>query len=160
MYGQRGAAELTPDGALLERHQMLLDAYTTVASRMRQLPVYNDKLDIKIIGLQRWQEGLLCVAATPWCMNIMLLPGEETASRMEGTTRDVEFPSGTYSFIAGELAGVGPIESCSLFSPMEQFDDPDVVAAVARHALRELLTAPGTPATSRREFFRGGGTDT
>ena len=155
--GQRRVAARTPDRALRQQHQMLLDAYSAAASRMRQLPVYNDKLDIQVIGLQRWQEGLLCVAATPWCMNILLLPGEEAASRMEGTTRDVEFPSGTYSFIAGELTGVGQIESCSLFSPMEQFDDPDVVSAVARHALMELLTAPGAPAISRREFFRGEG---
>ena len=58
-----------------------------------------------------------------------------------------------------ELAGIGPMESCSLFSPMEQFDNPDVVDAVAEHALRELLRAPDEPALSRRHFLRGGRPD-
>ena len=126
------------------------------AERMRQLPVYNDKLDVQVIGLRHWQEGLLSIVATPWCMNILILPGDDAPSRMEGTTREVEFPSGSYSFIAGELAGVGPIESCSLFSPMEQFDDPAVVADVARHAMRELMSGPASGEMSRRRFLRGG----
>ncbi len=142
--------------ALRQRERDLFDAYSEAATRMRRLPVYNDKLDIRIVGLQPLQEDLVCIAATPWCMNILLIPGDETPSRMEGTVREVEFPSGNYSFVAGELTGVGPIESCSLFSPMEQFDDPAIMEDVARHALQALLTAPGTPAMSRRGFLRGG----
>jgi [NiFe] hydrogenase assembly HybE family chaperone len=142
--------------ALRRRERDLLEAYEDAAGRMRNLPVYNQRLDIQIIGLQPWQEGLLCIAATPWCMNILLLPGEDAPSRMEGTTREVSFPSGRYTFIAGQLAGIGPIESCSLFSPMEQFDDAAVVGEVARHALEALIKAPETSAISRRGFLRGG----
>ncbi len=150
---------------LREREQQLLQAYSAVSERMRALPVYNDKLDIRIIGLRRWQDGLLCVVATPWCMNITLLPVEGDAGgsarqRMEGTKRLLQFPSGNYSFTAGQLPGVGSLETCSLFSPMEEFDDPLVVEEVARHALEELLTAPSassvSPAMSRRSFLRGG----
>lgn len=148
-----------------EREQQLLQAYSAVSERMRALPVYNDQLDIRIIGLRRWQDGLLGVVATPWCMNITLLPLEvnadgTTRQGMEGTKRLLEFPSGNYSFIAGQLAGVGPLETCSLFSPMEEFDDPLVVEQVARHALEELLRAPPascvSPAISRRSFLSGG----
>jgi [NiFe] hydrogenase assembly HybE family chaperone len=142
--------------ALRQRERELLEAYTAAAARMRSLPVYNDKLDIRIVGLQNWQDALLGIAATPWCMNILMVPEDREHPPMEGTTRDVEFPSGSYRFVAGTLAGVGPIESCSLFSPMEQFDDPAVVAEVARHALRELLNEPEAPAISRRGFLRGG----
>jgi len=110
--------------ALHERRDALQRAYQTAAGRMRGLPVYNDKLDIRIVGLQPWGEGMVCVAATPWCMNILLLPGEGSPPRMEGTKREVAFPSGTYTFVAGVLEGVGTVESCSLFSPMEQFDQP------------------------------------
>ena len=142
--------------ALCQMETELLDAYGAAAGRMRLLPVYNDKLDVRIIGLQEWGEERLCIAATPWCMNILLIPGKDAPRRMEGTNREVEFPSGSYGFVAGELAGVGPIESCSLFSPMEQFDDPEVVADVARHVLRELMSEPTVPAISRRGFLRGG----
>ena len=148
-----------------ERERQLLQAYSAVSERMRALPVYNDKLDIRIIGLHRWQDGLLGVVATPWCMNITLLPLEGDSDgaarqRMEGTKRLLEFPSGTYSFTAGQLAGVGPLETCSLFSPMAEFDDPLLVEEVARCALEELLREPAaaavSPAMSRRSFLRGG----
>jgi [NiFe] hydrogenase assembly HybE family chaperone len=152
----RAALPAAARTALRQRELALLEAYTAAGQRMRGLPVYNEKLDIRMVGLQRWRDGMLCIAVTPWCMNILLLPGESAPRRLEGTARDVEFPSGSYSFVAGELAGVGPMESCSLFSPMEQFDDPEVAVEVARHAIRELLREPGAPAMSRRRFMRGG----
>jgi [NiFe] hydrogenase assembly HybE family chaperone len=143
-----------------EREQQLLDAYRAVAERMRTLPVYNPKLDVRVVGLHRAQEGLLGVVTTPWCMNITLLPLAGGAARMEGTKRELAFPSGSYTFIAGQLAGVGPLETCSLFSPMDEFDDPAVAEQVARHALEELLKAPAASnqatAMSRRNFLRGG----
>ncbi len=145
---------------LRERREALLRAYLDADSRMAGLPVYNSRLGIEIVGLQPWEDGLVCIAATPWCMNILLLPAGEPQPRTEGTTREVRFPSGLYSFIAGRLEGIGPLESCSLFSPMEQFDDMAVVVEVARHALRELLRPPAPPAMSRRGFLRGGRKDT
>ncbi len=142
--------------AIRQHQRKLMEAYGAADERMRRLPVYNDRLDIQIVGLQQWQDGLLGIVATPWCMNILLLPEAGSHGRMEGTSRDVDFPSGSYPFIAGQLEGYGSIESCSLFSPMEQFDDPAVVAQVARHALVELLREPEAPSMSRRGFLRGG----
>ena len=141
---------------LREQQHRLLQAYLEVDRRMRALPVYNSQLEVQIIGLQAWEESLLCIAVTPWCMNILLLPAADAAPRMEGTSRDVDFPSGSYSFIAGQLEGIGPLESCSLFSPMEQFDDPVVAGQVARHALHNLLQQPERATLSRRNFLRGG----
>jgi len=134
----------------------LLQAYSEAATRMRSLPVYNHKLDIRVIGLRRCAEGLVGIVATPWCMNIVLLPGADTPARMEGTAREVAFPSGQYRFVAGRLEGVGPIESCSLFSPMDAFDDPEVVAEVAAHAVAELFEPAPDPGISRRDFLRVG----
>ena len=94
----------------------------------------------------------------------------------------MEFPSGRYNFISGQLAGIGPIESCSLFSPMGDFtshkDATDVARAVMEaifdpahradtdraadiRAMREVeLTAdkpaPLDPAPSRRAVLTGG----
>ena len=36
-----------------EREQQLLAAYRAVSKRMRELPVYNDHLDIRVVGLAR-----------------------------------------------------------------------------------------------------------
>ena len=135
-------------------------AYRRVAEHMRTLPVYNGALDIHVTGMRRCAHGLICVAATPWCMNLLLLPNPGETGR-EGTSRALAFPSGSYAFIAGQLGGVGIIETCSLFSPMEQFDDPGVVREVAGHVISGLFQAP-QPAPerdrplSRRQFLRPG----
>ena len=156
--------------AIRETQQALLQAHSAVDERMRSLPVYNDGLDIQVIGLRRWDEGLLGIVATPWCMNIILLPAAGAPQRMEGSTRELDFPSGRYAFITGQLPGIGAIESCSLFSPMHEFDDPLVVTQVAEHALQALFAAPGSDTgvsadnpegpreqgMSRRRFMRGG----
>ncbi len=120
----------------------LAQAYHCVDERMRSLPVHNDRLRVEVIGLRRCEEGTIGIVATPWCMNLLLLPREGSKRRVEGSKRDVTFPSGRYEFIAGHLDGIGPTEACSLFSPMDEFDDPEVVADVARHAIRALFIDP------------------
>jgi [NiFe] hydrogenase assembly HybE family chaperone len=148
---------------LSRRRRELLRGYSAIARTMRGLPVFNECLDVRVSALQRWGDDLIGVAATPWCMNIVLLPAESADPRLEGTTRELQFPSGRYSFIAGQLPCVGALETCSLFSPMDEFDDPEVVQAVAEHAL-EGLFGPSTTADasatglSRRGFLRGGKT--
>ncbi len=151
-------------GAGLEEIRQVEDrlkqAYATIDGRMRSLPVYNTRLDIQVVGMRRWSEGLLGVVATPWCMNIVLVPPADTPRRMEGTTRNLAFPAGSYTFIAGQLPGLGALENCSLFSPMDDFDDPAVVGLVAEHAINGLFEVPRFDtkgaAMGRREFLRGG----
>lgn len=158
------AQQRPPSSAGLEkirqRKDQLKQAYTAIDAGMRSLPVYNDQLDVQVVGLRRWSEGLIGIVATPWCMNIVLVPAVDAPRRMEGTTRTLDFPAGSYTFIAGQLAGVGALETCSLFSPMEDFDDPDVVRLVAEHAIAGLFESPQaageTSTMGRREFLRGG----
>ncbi len=162
------APEARPSrGVGLEKIRQVEDqlsrAYAAIDKRMRGLPVYNDKLDIQVVGMRRWAEGLLGVVATPWCMNIVLVPSADASRRMEGTTRNLAFPAGSYPFIAGQLPGQGALETCSLFSPMDEFDDPAVVGLVAAHAINGLFEAPqpspATGAMGRRDFLRGGRRD-
>lgn len=148
----------------LARHSRELEqAYRSVDHRMRQLPIYNERLGIQVTGMRRCAEGLLCVVATPWSMNLVL-QADDGGARREGTSREITFPSGRYPFTAGYLEGVGAIESCSLFSPMDAFDDPEVVGQVAEEVIRGLFEpdveacsgAAGSASTglSRRQFLR------
>ncbi len=149
----------------IERREREMDrAYRLADERMRALPVYNKQLNIQVVGMRRCNEGLISVVVTPWCMNLVLLPttGER---RREGTCRDIAFPSGRYAFTAGYLEGLGAVETCSLFSPMEAFEDAGVAREVAEHAINALFrpdTAdpPGDMAAdatmSRRAFMRPG----
>ncbi len=149
--------------------ESLQAAYQRVAETMRPLPVYNAKLDIQVVGNRRCAHGSLAVVATPWSMNLLLLPLPNSTGR-EGSSRELSFPSGSYSFIAGHLEGVGVIETCSLFSPMAEFDDPAAVTAVAEAAIEALFTptvqkpstntqAPEDRPMSRRSFLRAGSSE-
>lgn len=146
----------------------LCRAYEQVAARMKDLPVYNAALDVAVVGRRDSEEGLVCVVITPWMMNLALLPGSDARKRREGTTRNVQFPSGAYGFTAAYLDDFGALETCSLFSPMDCFDDMAVARQVAREALGALF-APGRTekrevpqevpdnkgAFTRRDLFRG-----
>jgi len=161
-----GHGRPAPEAGLeaLARHSHGLEqAYVAVDQRMRELTVYNDRLGIQVTGMRRCAEGLLCVVTTPWCMNLVLLAMDGSARR-EGTSREIALPSGRYPFTAGYLEGVGAIESCSLFSPMDAFDDPGVVAEVAEQVMHGLFepdaeTSPeaaggASTGLSRRQFLR------
>ncbi len=126
--------------------ERLTGAYQQAAQRMQALPVFNDALAVTLIRGPSIAEGELCVVVTPWMMNLTLLPAAAAKRRREGTSRDLVFPSGSYPFIAGWLEGFGAIETCSLFSPMECFDDMAVATAVATQAMQGLFIAPATDA--------------
>lgn len=155
---EAGAERLVQDaGRLAERVEA---AYRHVADNLRDLPVYNADLDIAVVGPRRCAEGWVGAAVTPWCMNLFLVT-DEAIQRREGMQREVVFPSGQYRFTVAYLKDMAPLEVCSLFSPMDEFQDLDGAVAVATEALRALLASdalaeePRSPRrVSRRELFR------
>lgn len=133
-------------------------AYERATAAMRTLPVYNPALRVEVVGTRRCEAGTVTVAATPWSMNLVLLSGS-AERRREGSTREVAFPSGRYPFLSGYLESFGPLETCSLFSPMQQFENSDAVTAVALAAIEGLFQPEArqeAPALSRRQFLRPG----
>jgi len=163
--------ETPPPGAVPEqvstRREALRQAYLQAEQRMRDLPVYNAGLSVTVSDMHRCEQGLVAVVTTPWCMNLVLLPVDAATRRREGTSREVQFPSGSYSFTAAFLEGLGGLETCSLFSPMDDFAEQQVAEEVAASALSQLFDkaetdsqgkrpAAGQQAVSRREFLRGG----
>ncbi len=156
------AAPAAPDDAA--RLARLIAAYRAVEARMRGLPIHNPALMIEAVGFGRVAGGLVGVVTTPWCMNLTFLP--DTAAARPGDTVTREFPAGAFDFTAGALEGFGPVETCSLFSPMDAFQDPAAARLAAEGAMAELLTiaaAPAAPppapppAPSRRALFAGAG---
>lgn len=128
-------------GVALERsREQMLAAYGRVAGRMRALPVYRRELPLGLIGPRRCEQGLLTLLYSPWCMNLVLVAAD-TGDRVEGSEREIDFPSGRYPFTRGYLDGFGPIESCSLFSPMDDFADAAAVEAVAAEIPGALFAA-------------------
>ena len=152
-----------------------LYAYTEAAKRMPH-DLVNPNLEVEAVGFAPWQGHWLGVVVTPWFMNVVLLP--RTQSRWQslrpGDKRKLSFPAGIYEFIAASDPGVGEYQSCSLFSPMQQFESHEAARLVAQLARQALLdpanaepaadpadarpvAAPAdeAQAISKRDFLRG-----
>ncbi len=144
------------------------------ASAMADMPLCNPALAVATVGFRRWREHWLGALLTPWCMNLMLLPDAEAAAGREGETRWLKFPSGDYPFIVHRCDELGAYLSCSLYSPLFEFDSQAAAQQVAEEALRALLApadaadelaaareaarlqgrAPSAVEVSRRGFLR------
>ena len=118
----------------------LLAAYQEAGERMRDLPVYNAYLDVAVLEPRDHDGAKVTLVATPWFLNILRVGDPSTPA--PGAERELAFPSGNYRFVAGVLDGVGPIESCSLISPMEDFTAMEQVLTLAEETLEALFTSP------------------
>ncbi|MEL7028302.1 MAG: [NiFe]-hydrogenase assembly chaperone HybE [Pseudomonadota bacterium] len=140
--GARG--RVAGDRSLEARLADLTAAYDRADASMTGLPVHNDRLAVEMVGFREHEEGFVGVVVTPWCMNLTVIPSDPDAPPPGalGSSRSIAFPSGSYSFIAGRLDGFGLVESCSLFSPMDEFQDVETVRAAAEAAMEGLYDAP------------------
>jgi len=153
-------AEASGDGAAREAAAVAIGArlaaiYAGIAERsMRDLPVYNPKLRVEAVGFHDDGGRVIGIVTTPWFMNVVVVAspfGPALAYRPGGATVTHDLPSGAYDFVVGEIADFGRIDSLSLFSPMFEFDDPDVVRTTAEAAMAELRRAPEPPKPEVRE---------
>lgn len=136
--------------------------------RMAGLPILHPGLSVVVIGAREWQQDWLGMLVTPWCMNLVRIPGPGSAfvPGSVGSKQIIAFPAGEFEFIASDEEGVGPFAACSLFSPMQEFADQAVALATAEAVMAALFepepssaAAPqGIPAQaniSRRDLLRG-----
>lgn len=126
--------------------------------RMTGVPIVNPRLAVAATGTQRLGNDWFSVLVTPWCMNIMLLPGDESWTDWRlGAAVQRNLPAGTFGFIGGEEPALGRYLMCSLFSPMQEFADQAAALATAAAAAKELLaSAPAAmqeAPRSRRALF-------
>lgn len=126
--------------------ERLAALYRGIAERsMRDLPVYNAKLAVEAVGFHDDGGRVVGIVTTPWFMNVVVTAsplGPALTTLPAGATATHELPSGAYDFVVGALGDVGRLDSLSLFSPMFEFDDPEVVRATAEAAMAELRRAP------------------
>lgn len=119
----------------------LADHYRRVHEAMRDLPICNPALEIGSIGFRPYGGQALGVILTPWFMNLMICAAdaEELPPKAPGETAYWPLTAGRVGFVVGRLEGFGRVDSCSLFSPMDDFADHAAARAVAVAALDELF---------------------
>lgn len=132
--------------------QRLGQVYRDIGERaMRDLPIYNDALDVEAVGFRVFNGTIIGIMVTPWFMNVVM-PAGEMAPMASASTLRFRFPAGDIEFIISDVNHAGRIASCSLFSPMLGFADAASARATAEAAISELmLPADGNKATRRRE---------
>lgn len=109
--------------------------------RMTGLPILHPGLSVAVIGARQWGSDWTGVLVTPWCMNLVLIPGSgsDTGRGPIGSKQVRALPAGDFEFIASEEIGIGPFAACSLFSPMQVFADQAAAIATAESVIRELF---------------------
>lgn len=151
---------LNPDGGEEPRIAALAAAYRAAEAGMRGLEIYNPALAVDLAGFDTaGPEGdRLGIVLTPWFLNLVLLPGAEPGAA-PGEKLSRLLPAGVFEFVVGRLDGVGTVLSCSLLSPVFEFEDQASGRLAAEAALRAVLTPekPVHAAVGRRALLLGSG---
>lgn len=115
-------------------------------TRMDGIPILNDALEVRLLGLRPIGTSWVGTLVTPWFMNFILLPEkEDDAPITVGTKRTFSFPSGSYEFIRSDEHKIGSYWMCSLFSPVLEFSDQETAELCGVSALNALFDAPEEP---------------
>jgi len=119
----------------------LVNGFRAAASSMEGLSFVNPALAVEAVGFAPWQGRWLGVLLTPWCMNLILAPGDASVwqSQRQGEKQSYHFPAGEYDFIGAVDGLAGEYQMCSLFSPVLQFEDQATARLVAQLALAALF---------------------
>jgi [NiFe] hydrogenase assembly HybE family chaperone len=136
----------------------LLGCWRAVGDRMASLPIFNPTLEFQTTAFRRSGEWRVGVVTTPWFMNVVAVPDRPELVPTPGATIVLQLPGEAIEATAGELAGFGCYAAASLFSPMDDFVDPETTAAVAAAALEALFraqTPAETPKIERRQVLFG-----
>lgn len=133
-----------------------------LTQNMAGLPLLNPNLQVRALAFSNYRQHWAGILITPWFMNLMLLPSAavDWPPLTAGEKFPFRFPAGEFEFIVAHEPEIGSYASCSLYSPMFQFDRQAVAVAVAEAAwralFRDVATNVAAPKTiSRRDLLRG-----
>lgn len=122
--------------------ERLVVAYRQIGSeRLRGLPIFNDRLEVEAVGFTPWEGHLLGVLITPWFMNLILLPDEQTegCDPKPSASKTWTLPSGSYEFSVCPSESAGPHQSSPLFTTVVDFPDQELARTIAREIMDRIL---------------------
>ena len=131
--------------AVVER---LLEHYSEAAQRMRELPFYNTALDVELVGWCRLRgeiEGGVLI--TPWCLNLLWVPGAQNELPAKGERCILELHDIEYEGVVAQIEPALRFASAALLSQTQALEDQAAARAVAKEVMA-LLTTSATAADS------------
>jgi [NiFe] hydrogenase assembly HybE family chaperone len=137
--------------------QNLESVFSEIArTRMVDVPILNPALRVEAVGFRVWEGLWAGVLVTPWTINLVLLPGQDT--RLDALALDEkkewQFPSGKYEFMGLNEPAIGTCHICSLISPVTEFVTHEEALAVAQEIIIGLFAAQHDELASRIDEAR------
>ncbi|GGK60617.1 [NiFe]-hydrogenase assembly chaperone HybE [Amphritea balenae] len=133
--------------AIEQRYEQILH------QNMEGVAVVNQHLQVRALGFNALNDEQLGILITPWFMNMMLLPADDSHwdESLAGTKTLRQLPSGLYEFIHGWDAELGGYAICGLFSPMFEFSDQAAAEKTAEEVLLALFDSQNYAPTDRQQ---------
>lgn len=116
--------------AVVER---LLAHYGEADQRMQSLPFYNPALSVELVGWCRLQgetEGGVLI--TPWCLNLVWLPGSQEGLPARGERCILKLQDNEYEGVVAQIEPELRFASAALLSQTHALEDQAAARAVAK----------------------------
>jgi len=109
--------------------------------RMQDLPFRNAALQVEAVGFQNWGTQKLGIIISPWFINLVLIPGDNTdwSAHRHGDKVSYVLPAGHYEFVHGDLEDFGLIQTCSLMSPVNDIENQETARLIAEEVMRLMF---------------------
>ncbi|HAF43973.1 MAG TPA: hypothetical protein DCK83_03280 [Gallionellaceae bacterium] len=110
-------------------------------TRMAGLPICNTALRVQAVGFREWNDHWVGVLVTPWTISLALMPGDKGPLGTLGADEKMswEFPSGKYEFMGLNEPALGTCQTCSLISPVVDFERHEDAVSVAEQVMEALF---------------------
>ncbi|MBD1577633.1 [NiFe]-hydrogenase assembly chaperone HybE [Vibrio sp. S11_S32] len=128
------------------------------AQQMQSLSFVSPHIEIEMVSLQPYQDHWMGGMITPWMLNLMIMPMDETqglwADLRVGEEIGLHLAGNDYRFYASEVAGIGQFLACSLMSPIAGLTEHSQAVTLAKDVMR-LVTSLATDEInhSRRQLW-------
>jgi [NiFe] hydrogenase assembly HybE family chaperone len=128
-----------------EQIEKLTGRFRQIAEeRMRDLPFYNEQLQVEAVGFTAIEPGYIGALITPWFINIMLLFEQQPEnSVVVGHRYTHKLPCGEKEFMIGDDEVIGRYDFISLVSPTGKYKTQQQAQTFALNKLNALLAADG-----------------
>ena len=125
--------------------------------RMKNLPICNNRLQVRAISFQPYRQHWIGALVTPWSILVVMACGDRSTwpAISEGKIAPVTLPAGPFSFLGMKSERLGSFLSCSLMSPVDPLYNQRAAENFALKALNLMLSA--APETVENEIQKPSG---
>ena len=119
----------------------------------------NSKHAVEAVDFCDYDDGRLGVLITPWFMNLVFLREDDSAAdHPQGSTVNINFPSGPIEFTTCQDETLGSFMTAVLFRTVLDIPEQGMARAIASQVMVDLfVSAHSERSMSRRALFTGRG---